>query len=568
MILKKIRAKNFLSYGNNWTEIDLNTNELVAIIGTNGSGKSSIVTDAIHYAFTGKAYRNINKPQLINQYNKKDMMVELELDFKGSDILVRRGMYPNVFEIYKDGQLIGENSSIVDYQTVLENMLEIDSKTIRQTMMMSSRYYTPFLQLNPADKRNFIESILSIKMFSAMCENLKQRITNLKQEDSFLIKDLDKVRSNISLLQDMTKKQKKEIDKEKKTIQKRIHDAEKEIAHAKKEIATFHNKESHLKDKIIELQEKLILADKIQEKNAKLQVEVANLAKRIAFFKENDSCPLCLQDIDHVTKKKRLNEFLQIEEKLNEKTQKISEALEKIQKINTKISTLKQGCKDIQFDVSNLNGDIKVHERQILNDQVEFNRLIEKSTSEEENNIKKFELEKQQIEERRHALSIEQSRSSELIKLLSEKGIKKFILRKYIPVLNKLVNNYLTMLDAQYQIMFDDEVNERIIARGYEELNYNSFSGGERQRVDLALLFSFLELSRLKNSVETNVIILDETLDASLDSTGINGVFSILHHLKRQGYTVFVVSHRSEVSDYFDKVIKVSKKRFSEIEEC
>lgn len=568
MILKKIRAKNFLSYGNNWTEIELDSNELVAIIGVNGSGKSSIVTDAIHFAFTGKAYRNINKPQLVNQYNKKDMMVELELNFKGSEIFIRRGMYPSIFEIHKDGQLIGENSSVVDYQTVLENMLEIDSKTIRQTMMMSSRYYTPFLQLNPADKRNFIESILSIKMFSSMCENLKQRISNLKQEDSFLGKDLDKVRSNITLLQDMTKKQKKEIDKEKKAIQKRIYGSEKEITHAKKEISSFQNKESSLKDKIIELQEKLIVADKIQEKNTKLQIEMANLAKRISFFEENDSCPLCTQDIDSVMKSKRLKEFDSINQKLNEKSTKISEALDKIQKMNSKISQLKQQCKDLQFEISNLNSDIKVHERQITNDQVEFNRLIDKSSSEEENSIKKFEQEKLQIEERKRNILNEQSKCTDLIKLLSEKGIKKFILRKYIPVLNKLVNNYLTMLDAQYQIAFDDEVNERILARGYEELSYNSFSGGERQRVDLALLFSFLELSKLKNSVDTNVIILDETLDASLDSTGINGVFSILHHLKRQGYTVFVVSHRSEVSDYFDKVYKVSKKRFSEIEEC
>ena len=564
MKFKYIRFKNFLSFGNNWTEFELDTNETILIFGGNGSGKSSLL-ESVFFAFTGKSYRNVSKPKLINNINKKNLIVELTIEHMGSTFMIRRGLNPNLFEIFKDKTLIDEDSSIKDYQRQLETILGIDAKTFKQTIMMSSRHYTPFLDLRPQEKRDFIENIFSLKLFSDMNEYLKRKLQTTKLNIKGLTKDIERVNSNIKVLNDINEKQLKQNKELKTELLNEIKNIELETTKDAEDIDSKNNKIEQLNTKLKKLNKEILAKDTISKQIGLLEYKVTKHIQKIKFFTDNDICKTCGQDIDEDFKNLTIKEHEDFRIEKDGDIKKLQITLDEIMKINDKVIEINSVSTKLTQQIMVLHSTIRSNSKTIEDKKTSINGLdnitiVNKSDFDKLTvSLEKFEKQKRQLQQFQKYVSI-------TIGLISEKGIKKFIIAKYVPILNTLLNQYLKRFEAPYSVMFNESLEESIIARGYEDLGYSNLSSGEKQRLDTSLVFSFLELCRLKNSIDTNVIFFDEILDQSLDQVGINGILRIFEELKQQGYSVFVVSHRPGADESFDKMIKVTKKKFTEIE--
>jgi DNA repair exonuclease SbcCD ATPase subunit len=561
---KHIRFKNFLSFGNTWTDFNLDTGETTLIFGGNGAGKSSLL-ESIFFAFTGKSYRNISKPKLINNINKKKLLVELTLEHMGSTYLIRRGMSPAIFEIFRDGNIIDEDASIRDYQRQLETILGIDARTFKQTIMMSARHYIPFLDLKPADKREFIENIFSLKLFSDMNDFLKRKLQTTKLNIKGLEKDIEHTLSNIQVLNDINNKQLKQNQEQKDNLLEEIKELENDIVASSETIEEKNKKIEKINVKVQKLQEKIKLKAAISKQIDLLEYKIEKHKKKVSFYKENDNCDKCGQEIDQLFKDQAIDHHIGLKGEKNEELEKLNSSLDRINEINNKSIELVNEVTSITQEVIMLNSKILSDTKSIKQKKKSINSIDSISVVNKEDfdkltdQLSKYKKEKHKLTKFKKYLGI-------TIELISEKGIKKFIIAKYVPVLNTLLNQYLKRFEAPYSVMFNEELEENIIARGYEDLGYSNLSSGEKQRLDTSLVFSFLELCRLKNSINTNVIFFDEILDMSLDTSGINGILRIFDELKKAGYSVFVVSHRPGAEESFDKVVKINKKKFSELE--
>lgn len=558
MKFEKIRFKNILSYGNKFTEIDLNCNLTVLLSGTNGKGKSTFL-DAISFVLTGKPYRKIKKDQLLNNINKKNLLVELEISVGEDVYLIRRGIKPNVFDIFKNKDKVDEESSILSQQETLENLVGFSSEVPKQTFAVSSRFYSPFLEMNAATKRQFVENIFSMSMFSDMNELLKQKRSSLKLEIKDKEKDIEKFESNIALLENLEE----DVD---------IEDCKKQI-NILKETLNEHEEKIKQLDEFIEKRQTVLDEHqlKLDEKFSKIRkVEYGTKSKldvvneKISFYRDTDNCPTCGQKIEEgcvdiskleEEKTKYENDIKKCEkakEKLNDNKDKLSDIESKKQVAEKKKRTQEEHVMALQYNIKDLKN------------------LITNANKKKQNTEKQKQEYTQQIEDTKATL-FELGRKSECYatvnEIISEKGIKQYIISKYIPLINKKVNDYLQILDAPYSLFFNDKLQERIEAVGYDDLSYGNLSSGEKQRVDLAVLFTFIEVSKMNNSLDSNFLVIDEVLDASLDEEGIDNVVKILNLLKRKGYTIFVVSHRENINTCFDKTLHVSKNKFSEIEE-
>lgn len=559
----KIKLKNFLSFGNSFTEINLDTNKLVLMKGKNAHGKSTIM-EAVFFAFTGKPYRNITKPRLVNNINKKNLMVELDLEHLGSAYKIKRGIKPNLFEIYKDGELVNEDSHIKDYQRQLENMLGMDSKTFKQTIMISSRYYTPFLDLKPQEKREFIENIFSIKIFSDMNDHLKKQIQIIKQQIKESELNIKNSESNIKLLEDINKKQQNQMKKQKENINYKISTLEEDNIEIQDEISNNQEEISKLNKQITGLNDKISQKTEIFKKIDITNYKIEQNEERINFFMDNSICESCEQEIDTELANNKIKEKQEEQNIKKNYLNKLEQATDNIKKIESKITELKNKINDFQSKNIGLKNKINNNKQNILEYKKDFNE-IEKEDTVENSDIKKYYDEKNKLEKEYNKRKKYKDYLVKTVELISEKGIKKYIIDKYIPILNQSLNQYLKKFNAPYSIMFNSEMEETIIARGYEDLGYSNLSSGEKQRLDTALLFSFLNLSKKKNSVNVNLLFMDEVLDQSLDQTGIDGIMSIFNEMKTMGYSIFVVSHREGVQENFDYTIEVEKRKFSEI---
>lgn len=564
MKFKHIRFKNFLSFGNQWTDFELDTNETILIFGGNGSGKSSLL-ESVFFAFTGKSYRNVSKPKLINNINKKNLLVELTIEHMGATFLIRRGLNPALFEIFRDGDLLDEDSSIKDYQRQLETILGIDAKTFKQTIMMSSRYYTPFLDLRPQDKRDFIENMFSLKLFSDMNEYLKRKLQTTKLNVKGLTKDIERVNSNIKVLNDVNEKQLKQNKVLKEDILKEIKDMEIQISLTSKNIDSKNNKIEELNTKLKKLNKEIADKGDISKEIDLLEYRITKHVQKIKFFTDNTICKTCSQDIDINFRNSKIKEEEDFKQQKEADASTLKESLNEIMKINNKVIDINSASTKLTQQIMVLHSKITGYSKNIEDKKTSINGLdnvtiVNQSDFDKlKSSLEGFEKQKRQLQQFQKYVGI-------TIELISEKGIKKFIIAKYVPILNTLLNQYLKRFEAPYSVMFNESLEESIIARGYEDLGYSNLSSGEKQRLDTSLVFSFLELCRLKNSIDTNVIFFDEILDQSLDQIGINGILRIFEELKQQGYSVFVVSHRPGAEESFDKMIKVTKKKFTEIE--
>jgi DNA repair exonuclease SbcCD ATPase subunit len=563
---KTIRWKNFLSTGNNFTEIDLNKHQKTLIVGENGAGKSTIL-DALCFGLFNKPFRKINKPQLVNTINCGDCRVEIEFQIGKVEWKVIRGIKPTVFEIYKNGSVLDQSAATTDQQKWLEqNVLKLNYKSFTQIVVLGSSTFVPFMQLPAAGRREVIEDILDIRIFSTMNTILKERVKLVKEE----ITDLEYA---VSILRE-------KVDVNRKYIQDLKEQSQQNLEEKENVISVL---EENIRYKKIQAEDHMIQLDKLNEgledyndlddRTKKLQeysitftTKINELTKEQKFFDSNEICPTCNQDISSHLKESKISET-------NAKLEKFRTALNKLKSDQLEVNKTLNERKELLDDITNVQSKIRECFK-----EVEWN---EKRVAELHNEIGAINSndDKIKIETDKVKALIDQGKSQELqrrqlikrqteLKIVSEilkdGGVKSTIIKKYLPVMNTLINKYLQELEFYVNFNLDETFNETIKSRFRDEFSYASFSEGEKMRIDLALLFTWREVAKLKNSVNTNLLILDEVFDSSLDSNGTTDFISILRNVT-EGNNVFVISHKGDIlQDKFDSVIEFRKiKNFS-----
>ena len=564
IVFKYVKYKNILSTGNAWTEIKLDRNKSTLIVGENGAGKSTML-DAICFALYGKPFRKINKPQLMNSINQKNLEVEVSFDISGNKYTVKRGIKPNIFEIWKNGELLNQDAAARDYQAYLEqNILKMNLKSFGQIVVLGSSTFVPFMQLPAAHRREVIEDLLDIQIFSTMNILLKDKLQINKGEITDIKYQIELVKDRI----DAAKEHNESIRKLKETEVSRIKERVKERVE-------FIEGENKSIDELGETLDKLMasISDKADQKkkhqelldiSRKLSDKQQKLTKDIAFYENHDNCPTCRQGIEHDFKentvhenKDKIEQIVKAKEELAEKGLVIESRLLVIEGIEEEISatnlTMSEHRANIKLAMSVLNGlkkDLQSAEEEV--EAVDTSKI-----DEYEAELQSFHIKQEQLHQDRDTLSIVAS-------MLKDGGIKTRIIKQYVPVMNKLINKYLAAMDFFVQFELDESFNETIKSRFRDEFSYGSFSEGEKLRIDLALLFTWRSVSKLRNSVTTNILIMDEIMDSSLDNAGTEEFLKIINELTADS-NVFIISHKGDqLYDKFENIIKFEKhKNFS-----
>lgn len=563
-----VRWQNFLSTGNVWTDILLDKSPNTLVIGENGAGKSTML-DALCFALFGKPFRKINKPQLMNSVNQKDMLVETEFTVGKSRYRVLRGMKPNVFEIYKDNVLINQTASVRDYQNYLEqNILKLNFNSFTQIVILGSSSFVPFMQLPTGARREIIEDLLDIKIFTAMNillkEKLQQNKNNLKDIKYKIDLEQEKLEVHQKYIDEMQSKNKERIDSLKAEIEKS------ESAISRLEVDITNNNSS-----VKELQESVNDEESVQKKlneilkiESKFEEKLKKLKKEIKFYQDNDHCPTCDQDIDDEIKSKKVNQneskILEVDEafeKLQIELDRENQRLLDIMEINKQIQEFLEKVSDSNNQISSLNKYIKQLRTNIDTEVDDVSDLKDenKKVNDIKKQIKGYEKKRENEIHEKELLDV-------AAELLKDKGIKTQIVRQYVPVMNKLVNKYLAAMEFFVSFELNENFEETIKSRHRDSFSYASFSEGEKMRIDLSLLLTWRAIAKMKNSTNTNLLILDEVFDASLDSNGCDEFLKLLNELGKET-NVFVISHKGDIlQDKFRSVIKFEKhKNFSRI---
>ena len=564
----KIRWKNVLSTGQNFIEIDLDKNPTTLIVGENGSGKSTIL-DALTFSLFGKAFRNINKSQIINSINDRNCLIETEFSIGNRHYLVRRGIKPNLFEIEVDGALINQDAKVRDYQEHLEkNILKLNYKSFTQIVVLGSSSFVPFMQLKSNDRRIIIEDLLDIQIFSTMNFILKSKVSNLKEEQYQNELNLSKAETALELQEDFISKMKKSNKQLIASNQKKIKDSHKQVEKYNSLVATC--------DKEIATLQKLVNDfDKEQKKHQKLELyqneiekNVKKLEKEIEFYNENTDCPTCKQTIDDEHRNCEIHSKEEKKVELSEAISKIGSDIKESLFVISEMQTTQENITKIQSTVTKHNVSISAINQYIEKINEEVNQLNENDVdvSDASAKLKKIKSEQKDFLTLKEQHSNTQSIYDTASVLLKDGGIKTLIVKKYLPIMNKLINKYLANMDFYVSFNLDENFNETIKSRFRDEFTYASFSEGEKMRIDLALLFTWRAIAKLKNSMSTNLLILDEVFDSSLDEDGTSDFLKIIHSLGSAS-NVFVISHKGEILyDKFKHMIKFQKiKNFSRI---
>lgn len=566
IIFKTIRWKNFLSTGNHFTEVKLDRSPNTLIVGNNGAGKSTIL-DALTFALFGKPFRKISKGQLVNSINGGGALVEVEFSIGSKDYLVRRGIKKNIFDIEVDGSIIDQNSNVRDQQDVLEkNILKLNYKAFTQVVILGSASFTPFMQLSAANRREVIENLLDIEIFSVMNSLLKSKQSKLKS-------DLEECQYQLDLTEEKVRLQKEYLNNLKTDNAEKRKNNEREITKSQASIATHESKIEELRELITDLQQQI--SD--EEKVTKLKSDISSMKKKldrtlhkhgeeISFYKENDNCPTCQQNIEADFKATKIEEY-------TDKISKIESAFPQLEEQLENASNRINEIVDVQQKISALNTDMHVEQssisglqKYISEMQKQLTKLIEEDKVGDEDKIAELQNNLSVLGKAKEKLLEQQYISNFAGTLLKDTGIKTKIIRQYLPIINKLVNKYLSSMDFFVQFELDEAFNETIKSRHRDDFSYDSFSEGEKMRIDLSLLFTWRAVAKMKNSINTNLLILDEVFDSSLDGGGTDEFMKILNTISSDT-NVFVISHKGDqLFDKFHSVIQFEKvKNYSRI---
>lgn len=566
---KTIKWKNFLSTGATFTEIDFTKSTNTLIIGQNGAGKSTIL-DALCFGLFGKPFRKINKPQLINSINARDAVVEIHFSIGKKQYKVIRGIKPNVFEIYVNDVLLNQDAAAKDYQEVLEkNILKLNYKSFTQVVILGSASFVPFMQLSAADRRTIIEDLLDIQIFSSMNVILKEKMSSLKES-------MTKGRYEIQLIEEKIAMQLANIEEHKKHNDDEIAKKQEEVTTSKKQLKQL------LKD--VELINKHIdvLTAKVGDKKEKLEKKSKSLftlqgkietnikknQKDIEFYEHNDNCPTCKQSIDLTFKQEQVKERKTKVEEQQTGLDGITEELKTVTGEMQKISNIIKHINEHSNEITKHNATMAAISKYIVKLQKEITELSVKYDDVEEDNQKLKNLRTDLImhTEAQEEGSLEKQYYEFAGTLLKDGGIKTRIIKQYLPIMNKLINKYLTAMDFFVNFNINENFEETIKSRHRDEFSYANFSEGEKMRIDLALLFTWRQIAKLKNSTNTNLLILDEVFDSSLDTVGTEEFLKLINEMGTDT-NVFVISHKGDqLFDKFRSVIRFEKKNnFSRI---
>jgi len=567
ILFERIRWKNFLSTGNQFSEIQFTENPTNLIVGTNGAGKSTVL-DALTFSLFGKAFRKINKPQLPNTVNEKDCVVEVEFSIGNISWKIIRGIKPNIFKIYRNNEELNQDAAALDQQKWLEqNVLKMNYKSFTQIVILGSSTFVPFMQLSAANRREVIEDLLDIKIFSSMNTVIKSKISALKDEVKTLTLKKeslnDKVQMQSRFIDELESQGKESIskNKEKVTEQKRL------ISLYNKEVDLTNQKvQNQLKkqEKLTGATEKL---RKLSGLRGKISNKVSTITKEHKFFTKNTVCPTCTQSIDEDFRINKINDAQNVAKELQSGLQELDEAINEEQERERQFTALSKEISKLQNDISQDNVRISGCQRQIRSLESEVQELTEQLANRNTEH-EKLETFKDNLKTTFDDLA---SRKDTInyydfsYSLLKDGGVKTKIIKKYLPLINQQVNRYLQMMDFYINFTLDEEFNETVQSPIHEDFSYSSFSEGEKMRIDLALLFTWREVARMKNSVNTNLLIMDEVFDSSLDGFGTDEFLKIIRYVIKDA-NIFVISHKESMFDKFENVIKFEKiKGFSRI---
>jgi DNA repair exonuclease SbcCD ATPase subunit len=566
---EKLRYKNFLSTGNNFTEIDFEKTPTTLVVGQNGAGKSTML-DAISFGLFGKPHRKISKMQLVNSINEKGTVVEVEFRIGKKQFKIVRTIKPNKFEVWIDGNMSNQNSHVTDYQAMLEkNILKLNHKSFHQIVVLGSSSFIPFMQLSSQQRRGVIEDLLDINMFSIMNQLLKEKVSILKEKITQNENDINLVDSKINA----QKKYLRDIASVNAQFRK---EKEQTIQETQRDIKVLNEKneklskqvEKNLEPTIQNLDNVQLKRDKLSKLITSIETQCKACKKEHKFFKDNDECPTCSQEIDLKLKQEKIETT---KKRLGELDEGIAKGKDELANINATIEIFNKtvaDCREWNAEISGNTKTIGKLNKVIDSLQNEIESQIESSgdLSDANAELEEYRKEKEKHQDEKYKLNEQFSYHQVSGELLRDTGIKSKIIKQYLPVINKLTNQYLQTLDFFVHFDLDESFVETIRSRHRDAFTYDSFSEGEKQRIDLSLLFTWRQIAKMKNSVATNLLVLDETFDSSLDMEGVDNLMKILYTLQ-EDTKVFVISHKGELEDsIFDRKIEFIKdKNFSKI---
>lgn len=564
IIFEKVKFKNFLSFGNNFTEILLNRKSNTLIVGKNGAGKTTALISIV-YALFGKTLKKINKSGIVNSINKKECLVELFFKKNNDNYIIRRGINPNVFEIWKNNELINQNSSSIDYQKVLEDeILQSSYKTFIQTVIIQSKFI-PFMELSIAERRELIEDIFNVNYFSNMNIILKNKIKNNKDN---IIETKYQIENNKNLL----KKEEENLENIKNNNNVLIANYKNDIKCNDNKINTINNEIFKIKENLTKLNG-LVKDCKIENENifklnkleTEIKLKIDNIKKENNFFEKNDICPVCLQNIDREFKNEKINnhiknltEFNNNLEKINIRKEKINNELQKKNDFNNQLYIKINEITD-KLNTKLVNKNSLLDYNKKLNESICRLEKLNNNTEENEKNVIKLKNSIIALEEKYDSLFEEQKYLNTIGEMLKDNGIKSYIIKSFLPKINQLISKYMDIFGFNCSFELNEQFEETIKARYCQKYSYGNFSEGEKLRINLSILFMFRELADMRSSLKTNILFFDEALDSSLDEEGVSGFLQIINTLEKDK-DVFVISHHGEsFYDNFENIIGFEK---------
>jgi DNA repair exonuclease SbcCD ATPase subunit len=560
ILFEKVRWKNFLSTGNQNTEINFTNHSTNLVIGTNGAGKSTML-DALTFALFGKPFRKINKPQLINTVNEKDCVVEVEFSIGTTNWKVIRGIKPNLFEIHKDGSVLNQSAAALDQQKWLEqNVLKMNYKSFTQIVILGSSTFVPFMQLTASNRREVIEDLLDIRIFSSMNNLIKDKIRVIKEETKVLeLKKEslnDKVRMQKNFIEELECRGKENVKQKENKIQELLVEEnnlmndnafiEEDVFKLNKEIEGVTGATSKLR--------------KLGNLKGKISNKVATITKEHKFFTENTVCPTCDQSIEETFRINRINDAQNKAKELQSGYKELEEAIKEEEERERQFTVLSKEITTLTHGISQNNIKIAGCQRQVRDLESEIQRITD-NLANRNTEHEKLETFKDNLKTTYEDLATKKDKINYYdfsYSLLKDGGVKSKIIKKYLPLINQQVNRYLQMMDFYINFTLDEEFNETVQSPIHENFSYSSFSEGEKMRIDLALLFTWREVARMKNSVNTNLLIMDEVFDSSLDGFGTEEFLKIIRFVIKDA-NIFVISHKESLHDKFADVIRFEK---------